>query len=141
MSYFGSEADRKGYREIVFAELRKLQKAADANSKAVFNTTSPEFPVVAVLVSGLVGVCRTEAIAEGLEFEPDFVNAVVSRLQASGLWDETSYVLGNELFDDQSDTTFWIHVNVARGHVQRLPDGNYTITPDGVKHVEGMLKK
>lgn len=143
MSFFATEEDRIGYREITFAKLRELRKLADDNSKSVFSPTSPDFPVVAVLVSGLVGICEAEAIAEGLEFEPDFVNEVAARLRANGLWDEQSYVLSDELFDDQTsgDTTFWLHVNVARGHVRRLPTGNYAMTPEGVKYVEGMLKK
>ena len=143
MSYFATEADRKGYREIVFAKMRELRGASDDDSKSVFHPTSPDFPTVATLVSGIVGICQTEAIADGLEFEPDFVNAVVARLRASGLWDETSYVLIDELFDEQTtgDTTFWLHVNVACGHVQRLPNGNYAMTLEGVRYVQGMMRK
>ena len=71
------------------------------------------------------------------------MNAVVARLRASGLWDETSYVLIDELFDEQTtgDTTFWLHVNVACGHVQRLPNGNYAMTLEGVRYVQGMMRK
>lgn len=143
MGYWVTEADRQGYRELVHAKVRELRKAADDNSKAVFSPTSPEYPFVAVLVSGIVGCCQAEAIAEGLEFEPDFVNEVVARFRASFLWNEDEYIGLAELVDNEAagDATFYLHLNVANGSLRRLENGNYTITTAGIRHVESLMKK
>lgn len=142
-SHWESEADRTAFRYLVTEKVRELAKLADADSKSVFNPTSPEYPFVAVLVSGIAGCVKAEAIAEGLEFDADFVNEVAARLRANHLWSETEYVGGFELSDGEcdGDTAFYLHLNVAKGLCSRREDGSYAVTPSGVQHVEGLLRR
>lgn len=140
-SKFESEADRDGFRQIVEDKLRELRIAAEKDGEDDFSPSHPDYAAQAILVSGLIGCCNADAIAEGLGFDPDFVHQIVARLRANYLWSDKEYEASKELAEGDSGIVFSLHTLVANGEMQRFEDGRYSMTDSGKRRVERLLRK
>lgn len=137
MKYFVTEKDAVGFRAAVNECLDGMSK--DGHEE--FGPYSAIRSYGAILCAGIIGCVDPEAIAEGLEYDIDFVNEVVSRLRMNGIWDHESYVkLHHHIMDVEDEQhagiSFYIHLSVAQGHVKSEDGEHFAITETGKRYVE-----
>lgn len=107
--------------------------------------TDVEFMHQAILLaSGFVGANERE-IADELEFDPEFVNSVGSRLRSAGIWngDDLNETHRDAWFDDQKGgVAFIMDAAVAGGNMilaeRRDGEPFYKLSPAGIRHVESL---
>lgn len=109
--------------------------------------TDPAFMGASILLASTLLGADEAAIAAALDYEPEFVDQLGSRLRNSGIW------TGRDISDDHRDAweaesggiAFWMDVSVANGNmvVSHRENGQarYAMSPAGIRKVEAMLRK
>ena len=141
MSAFETPADRQGFKVIVENKMRELRAALASATDDTFTPGSELYPYACILVAGIVGVVNEDAIAEGMEFDLDFVRTVGSRLRASFVWTDDQYSAEHQLHEEGGGTAFFLHVAVAKGQIQMREDGRFRMTETGKKDIEALMKR
>lgn len=121
--------------------VRKSILEADEHLKE----TDVEFMHQAILLaSGFVGA-EEEAIAEELEFDPEFVRSIGSRLRTAGIWsgdDLNNWHRDAWCDQDKGGVAFMLDAAVAGGTMilkeRREGEPLYSLSPAGLKRVESL---